>query len=488
MSDAQNQNNNESGRGAIYGEASDERAARMHEAYDAVYPEAEREVEVDTTIDGVSGSQLAQRGAEQARLDRGTDEAVDGSWGGPGGDSEYGDKTLYTQERIEGREAELEKISERAGANPDVQPRPEEAEQRRDRQMDLHQQRMTECKAEVEAEAASGTTSRGFVDDPRGHVEQDVLAEVNTQAARLAEQFGVTRAVAGKRLAEKVVQGEEVKDAVLNLNEELVEERTVVTPLSMVDPTNSWVTVEGVVARLFNPASSNQQQVAVIEDSSGDGKVTIWRNSNQDVRLNEGDVVRIVDGKPGSYNGQPTVAATSDTDVWTVEKGDGRSIGNFGHGANGGQTQDRPSSSPSISSKPVPRPAADRLSGRERWFFPHGDRMPQTEDVDVELSFEGAEDADSIERKENPTSGETAGYVANTDERFDTAGVSWAEEKRREAETKGQQKRLAEKKYNIPAWRRTVSRITSYEHQDMTAFGADQRMIELDLPALRNHD
>ena len=141
-----------------------------------------------------------------------------------------------------------------------------------------------------------------------------------------------------------------------------------------------------------------------------------------------------------------------------------------------------------MASKPVPRPAADRLSGRERWFFPNGERMPTTESVDVELSFEGCEDGESIERKENPTTGGTARYVTNTDERFDTAGISWGAEKRREAETKGQEKRLAEKKYNIPAWRRTVSRISSYEHQDMTAFGADQRMVELDLPALRNNE
>ena len=475
VSDAQSTtNNDDSGRGAIYGEASEERAARMHERDVVQYPEAEREQDIDTSIDGVPGREIAQKRAEQGRLDRGTDDAVDGSWGGPGGETEFGDKTLYTQERIEGREAELEKISDRAGANPDVHPRAEEGKARRKRQMGIHQDRMEACKAEVEAEAASGTTSRGYVDDPREHVAQETMAEIAEQSGRLAERFGRTRRVVAKRLAEKVTEGADVSGAVMDLVEELVEDRTVVSPISMVEATDSWATVEGVVARLFEPASRNQQQVAVIEDGSSDAKLTIWRNSNQDVRLNEGDVVRVVDGKPGMFNGQVTVAATSDTQVWIREKGDGRSVGNFGFGANGGQSQERrKGSSPSMSSEPVPRPAADRVNHRVRWFF---------QDSVVPEDYDEQE---NVERFESDN-GEIAAFMATSEERFNAHGVSWGEQKRKEAEEEGRKRRVAERKYNVPDWKKTTSVINSYRHQDMSAFGADQRMVELELPPLRN--
>ncbi|WP_160135674.1 hypothetical protein [Halococcus salsus] len=448
VSDAQTQTNSGSESGAIYGEASEERAARMHEERDVVrYPSAEREVELDTSIDGVPGDEIAQKRAEQGRLDRGTDDAVDGSWGGPGGESEYDDKSLYTQERIEGREAELEKISTRAGANPDVHLREHEQEMRRERQMDVHQDRMEACRAEVEAEAASGTTSRGFTDDPREHVTQEEMAAIAEQSVRLAERFSRTRRVVAKRLAEMVAEGSKIEVAVMDLVDELVEDRSVVTPISMVEAGDSWATVEGVVARLFEPASSNQQQVGVIEDESSDAKVTIWRHSSTDTRLNEGDVVRIVDGKPGIYGGQTTIAATSDTQVWVRSRGDG----------------DSPMGGVSIDTPTGPVGTIDDEPSVEL------DATPSESEA-VEAESEGEAESENV-------------VTAESDDR---TGVSWGSKKRQEAERKGREKRLAEKKYNIPAWRRTISRINSYEHQDLTPWGADQRMVEVELPPLRN--
>jgi hypothetical protein len=482
------QNENESGdeereQGALYGEASDVQgvrdAERMRQYDEVQYPDEERETEFDLSIDGVPGDEIGQKRAEQGRLDRGTDEAVDGSWGGPGGESEYDDKSLYTQERIEGREAELEKISNQAGANPEVHPRPEDKREREERTMDLHQTRMEDCRTEVAEEAASGVVSRGYVDDPREHLAKTTIGAVNEQSQRLAERFGVSRAVAGQRLAEKVVNGADVSKAVVDLAEELCDERTVVTPMGLVEPTDSWGTIEGVVTRLFDPATSNQQQVAIVEDDSDSAKLTVWANSNQDVRLNKGDVIRVIDGKPGGYNGQLTLAATSDTQIWRREKGVGAS-------PMGGIEVADPSPSTGTIDEDDDTHMVPTTDHCEQWLFPVAAHMPATEDVDVNLdSFEGSETRSTVTQVEASES-ETTGFVAVTEQESETFGGSWGEQVRKEAEQAGRQQRIDERTYNVPEWKRVTSRIDHYEHTSISEFGANDRMVHLDLPVLSN--
>jgi hypothetical protein len=484
------QNENESGeegreQGALYGEASDERSVRDAERmrqYDEVqYPDEERETEFDLSIDGVPGDEIGQKRAEQGRLDRGTDEAVDGSWGGPGGETEFDDKSLYTQERIEGRKAELEKISDRAGANPEVHPRPEDKREREGHTMELHQTRMEDCRAEVAEEAASGIVGRGYVDDPREHLDKATIGAVNEQSQRLAERFGVSRATAGQRLAEKVVAGADVSKAVVDLAEELCDDRTVVSPMKLVEPTDSWATIDGVVTQLFDPASSNQQQVAIVEDDSASAKLTIWRNSNQDVRLNEGDVIRVIDGKPGGYGGQLTFAATSDTQIWRRETGEGSS-------PMGGVEVAEPSPSTGTIDEDDDSHMVPTTNHCEQWLFPVAADMPDTEDVDVDLgSFEGSEEHSTITQVEASDS-DTTGFVAVSEQESETFGVSWGEQVRQEAEQGGRQKRIEERKYNVPDWKRTTSRIDHYEHTSISEFGANDQMVHLDLPALSNDE
>jgi hypothetical protein len=480
------QNENESGdeervQGALYGEASDVRSVRDAERmrqYDAVqYPGAEeRDVEFDLSIDGVPGDEIGQKRAEQGRLDRGTDEAVNGSWGGPGGESEYDDKSLYTQERIEAREAELEAISTRAGANPEVHPRPEEKQAREERTMELHQTRMEECREEVEAQGREGIVARGYVDDPREHLANETVGEIYEQSVRVAKRYGQTRHVAAKRIAEKVANGADVGMAVMNLVEELCEDRSVVTPMKMVEPTDSWGTIEGVVTRLFDPATSNQQQVAIVEDESDSAKLTIWRNSNQNVRVNKGDVIRVIDGKPSGYNGQLTLAATSDTQIWVREKGDGPSpMGGVEIDANSGPSGEIDEDEPK---------SVTRYNGREQWYFKMAEDMPVPEGFTGTLpSFNGVGARENVRTRENPATGAVA-YLAISDKAHDSKGVSWGAAVRREAEERGRQKRIDERKYNVPEWKRTTSRIDHYEHTSISEFGADDRMVHLDLPAL----
>ena len=484
------QNGNESGdegrvQGALYGEASDvgsvRDAERMRQYDEVEFPGAEDpEPEFDLSIDGVPGDEIGQKRAEQGRLDRGTDEAMNGTWGGPGGESEYDDKSLYTQERIEGREEELEKISRRAGANPEFHPPTEEKQAREQRSMETHQKRMEECRNEVEAEAASGHVGRGFVEDPREKMENETVGEIYKQSQRLAERFGRTRRVVAKRLAEKVGLGESVSEAVMSLVEELHNDRTVVSPISLIERDDSWATVEGVVTTLFDPSADNQQQVAIVEDETETAKLTVWKHSNQDVRLNEGDVVRVIDAKPSTFNGQVTLAATSDTEIWRRERGDGPS-------PMGGIEMSEPTSiTTEIDEDDEFTPA--KTNHREEWFFPAATDMPDVEGVDVDLSsFEGSEAQARITRVEADDS-DTVGFMAIQELQSDTYGLSWGQQVRKEFEKRGREQRISEEKYNVPRWKQAVSRIDHYEHTSISEFGANDRMVNLDLPALSNNE
>ena len=430
---------------------------RAFDAVESPYPSAEREIEFDNSVDGVAGGDIGRREAEQHCLDRGSAPDVNGSWVDEG-QGEFGNKTLYQQECIEAREAELENISRRAGANPERYPRAAEKREREEQTMALHQNRMEKCRNEVEAEARTGIVARGYVDDPREHIktgdgtpDRETIGEMNQQAERVASRFSQSRAVVGKRIAEKVVEGADVPEAVMSLVEELCEERTVRTPISMVDPADSWATVEGVVAKLFEPASSNQQQVGIIEDESGSAKTTVWANSRQDVVLSEGNVVRIQDAKPGRYNGQLTLAVVSNTRMVVREKGGGQSpMG--GHDI------------------PEPTPPVGTIEENEEGMERGQAAVAEKRTMDEEDECEDCEDDEcvAVERSRERT------------------GVSWGWKKRKEAEKKGRKRRLNERKYNVPDWRRTTSVITAYRHQDLSPFGADERMVDLDLPPLRN--
>ena len=104
---------------------------------------------------------------------------------------------------------------------------------------------------------------------------------------------------------------------------------------------------------------------------------------------------------------------------------------------------------------------------------------------DVELD---ATPSGTVETTENDDESEAEAEGVVITETEDRSGVSWGSKKRQEAEELGRKKRLAEKKYNIPEWRRTVSRINSYEHQDISPFGANERMTKMELPPLRNNE
>lgn len=214
--------------------------------------------------------------------------------------------TRIQEERIAGREAELERISARATWSR------QSGRERR-------------CRTIAE-ERAGGRRERlavGYDEDPRERLTKDELAAVHQRAKALEEGLtfaGQHRAIA-RQIAERVVNEREgVVDAALHTREALLASRGVVKPIARVESTQWSVTVEGTVTTLFEPSTSTQQQVGILEDESGSVKLTVWRSAEVGTVLHEGDRVRVHDASPSAYNGRTTLAAERKSKYGTVYK------------------------------------------------------------------------------------------------------------------------------------------------------------------------
>ena len=276
-------------------------------------------------------------------------------------EEEFAHLTLEQEERIRGREAELERISAKAEFGT----------------QDGRAARTRAIAIEM-CGRAQDKSGRGI--DPRERLSQAELAQVNKQAARIAKRLGSgpSQAVIGKRLGERVAAGQEITEAVFETVEAIQAEPGVVQPIAAVDSWASEATIEGEVAVLFEPASNSQQQVGYVEDESGQIKVTVWEKSQQKTVLSEGDRVRIYAGKPGSYRGETTLAVTYDTEVTILERGDGPSPihgSRYGVGWEESAGANERSQSPKpvragANGSAVARPEAGQFRGTESWVFP----------------------------------------------------------------------------------------------------------------------
>ena len=212
--------------------------------------------------------------------------------------------TLEQEERIQGREAELERISAKAELGT------QDGREERTREVVSEQ-----CsRDEPEAEART---------DPRENLVQSELAEVNKQAMRISERVdgGWSRAVVAEQLAEKVQRGQDVTKAVL---ETLKEQKAVpgaIVPIADVpDVPVGEVTVEGEITQLWTPSASNIQQVGLIEDESGRTKFTVWEKSGKTV-VREGQTVRFRAVKKNWYQGRCSLAITGWSRIEFPERG-----------------------------------------------------------------------------------------------------------------------------------------------------------------------
>ncbi|MBX0305666.1 SOSS complex subunit B family protein [Haloarcula salinisoli] len=231
-----------------------------------------------------------------------------------GPDRRFGETLAQQEERI-GREAEQARHSATArAAHADGVDREASSRQL----------------TEAETERADGF---GAPADPRDYMDQEALAEVNQRAAIIAAETNMTQAAASRRMA-AYVSGqfgdcEGIPDAALTTYDDAREKMDAPTPIAELSPYGYEATIEGEVTHIIDePASYNQYQVCYVEDDQGtSAKVTVWSKSvhggEMVQTLREGDRVRISGGKPDEYNGTKTVAVTSETCIYVLERGDG---------------------------------------------------------------------------------------------------------------------------------------------------------------------
>ncbi|SIS21532.1 DNA-binding protein [Natronorubrum thiooxidans] len=210
--------------------------------------------------------------------------------------------TLAQEERIQAREAELERISA-LGA------------------FGRQEGRAERTRAVVERARREQRPVKEI--DPREKLERAELGQVNRQAQRLAEDVngGYTRAVIAKRIASRVLEGEAMFEAVMDTKEEMQHEAGTIVPIGRLESIRRGeVSVEGRVIELWDPSSSSMQQVGLIEDETGRTKFTIWTKSRQ-TKVREGELVRFRAAAKNWYNGRCSIALTHWSEIVFPERG-----------------------------------------------------------------------------------------------------------------------------------------------------------------------
>ena len=158
--------------------------------------------------------------------------------------------------------------------------------------------------------------------DPRMKLSQEDVAAVNEQAARLARKLdGWTRAAVSRRLAERLVDGRTMTDAVVDVYEELETAAGTVIPIAKVGEVNrSEVCISGRVETWWVPSHPRIAQVGLIGDESGRTRLTIWEASNAPW-IEEGEQVRIHGAAVSWYEGRASLAVTGWSTIHFPERG-----------------------------------------------------------------------------------------------------------------------------------------------------------------------
>lgn len=334
-----------------------------------------RGVKYDRSLMGVPSGQIAQKKAEMHCMERDgwicpeTPRLINGAWGGQEGSVPDG-KDLETQERIAGREWELDLIRKQAAGNFNQEGRP-----RRTREEVVAEHRAR--KKEREQRVIGSYCEVSLEHDSRhqlGKADPELLGEVNRTAARMAEKYDVHRPGIARKIAARVSTSGttgSVASAAMTARDSLLEDETVIRPIAEIDRDADRVSIAGEITTLYYPHSPSQYQVGIIEDESGAAKVTVWRKSDPRVTLREGDHVVIKRASPGEYRGQKTLAVRHDTLTIVREEGDGP--------AKRGCHPDERNSNPTPQNvdrnrsggmgDPVPRPAAARHPQYEKTLF-----------------------------------------------------------------------------------------------------------------------
>ncbi|WP_254810791.1 DNA-binding protein [Natronosalvus amylolyticus] len=210
--------------------------------------------------------------------------------------------TLAQEERIRAREEELERISAQAAFG-------------------RQEGRAERTRAVVKQARRNQRPGKDV--DPREELGGVKLGQVNRQAQRLAADVtgGYTRAVIGKRIASRVLEGSDLFEAVMETKEEMQHEAGTIVPIGRLESIRRGeVSVEGRVIELWEPSSPAIQQVGLLEDETGRTKFTIWAKSNQTM-VREGERVRFRAAAKNWYNGRCSIALTHWSEIIFPERG-----------------------------------------------------------------------------------------------------------------------------------------------------------------------
>ncbi|WP_136590490.1 SOSS complex subunit B family protein [Salinigranum halophilum] len=222
--------------------------------------------------------------------------------------------TLAQEERINAREEELASISAKATLGTQ--------EGREKRTSDAVRAMSARRRDEFDERAASVNPLFGQKVDPREELSREELAMVNRESMRMAGRLKQwSRAAISRRLAEKVVSGQEMMTAVVGTFEELQTEPGRVVPIgALEDVRRREVSIEGRVETLWVPSHPSIAQVGLIGDESGRTRVTVWKRSEAP-RIREGELVRIHGAARNWYQGRVSLAVTGWSDVRFPERG-----------------------------------------------------------------------------------------------------------------------------------------------------------------------
>ncbi|AZH24779.1 DNA-binding protein [Haloplanus aerogenes] len=157
--------------------------------------------------------------------------------------------------------------------------------------------------------------------DPREQLSRAELGAVNREAMRLAEQLPRwSRSKLSRRLAERVVDGNDVASAVIGVFEELRWAPGQVIPIAAVgEVSRREVDICGEIAVLWEPSHPAIAQVGLIEDETGQTRFTAWKRSGvPSVREGEQVVFRTV--ATNWYQGRVSVALTGRSTIAFPER------------------------------------------------------------------------------------------------------------------------------------------------------------------------
>jgi len=103
----------------------------------------------------------------------------------------------------------------------------------------------------------------------------------------------ISRAAVGRRLAERILRGQDVTEAVFATMDAIKAGPGVVCPIGDVPEVSTGeVDIEGTIQTLWEPSNPAIQQVGLIADETGKIKFTSWKKSDPKI-VQEGDTVRM---------------------------------------------------------------------------------------------------------------------------------------------------------------------------------------------------